>query len=72
MKRIITLVIVTVFLTSSCRKPRACVCTIQQPNVAAVTTTVNIDNIEKNAFAKCLTIDMTIVGTSTTTCVLQE
>ena len=72
MKRTLLSLILFVVLCTACRKPHTCVCTILQPNIAADTTTVTIDNREIKAFSICLSMNLTIVNTSTTTCSLKE
>ena len=60
------------FLSLSCRKARTCVCTILQPNIAADTTKVVIDNTEVKAFSICTSKDLMVTNTATTTCVIVE
>jgi len=72
MKKVFLSLIVIVFLSAACRKPRTCVCTILQPNIAADTTKVIIDNTEIKAFSICTSKDLMVTNTATTTCVILE
>jgi hypothetical protein len=71
-KRVFFVLIVIIALSTSCRKPYYCVCTIYQPNVNPVITTVIIDNTRPKASITCNAIQLVVVGTATTNCYISN
>ncbi|HEX7414826.1 MAG TPA: hypothetical protein VF411_12355, partial [Bacteroidia bacterium] len=72
MKKIVLSLVIIAAVSTSCRKPYYCVCTIMQPNINNVTTTVTIDNTRQKASYTCNDIQLIVVGTSSTTCYISN